>query len=166
MFGKCDNVQDDSETYGMFKGNGFYQKAYEHGQSISARAEMQWSFKDNVPSSRQFYIGGMYSVRGYEENFRGADKGLNISLEYAVPLNVKRSVSAFTFFDYGQLFGEDAESANANDALFSTGLGIKANIGKHVYANLTMGVPIKKHFDDGHKEPSSAKLHFTVNGQF
>lgn len=166
MFGKCDNVQDDSETYGMFKGNGFYQKAYEHGQSISTRADLQWSFKDNVPSSRQFYIGGMYSVRGYEENFRGADKGLNISFEYAVPLNVKRSVSAFTFLDYGQLFGEDAESSNANDALFSTGLGIKANIGKNVYANLTMGVPLKKHFDDGHKEPSNAKLHFTVNGQF
>lgn len=158
--------EDDSNTFGLFKTNGFYQKAYRHGQSISARGEFQWSAKDNVPSARQFYIGGMYSVRGYEENFRGADKGINLSVEYAVPLNEKRTVSAFTFLDYGQLFGEDAESANTNSSLFSTGIGIKANITKNIYANLTLGVPLKKHLDDGHEEPSSTKLHFTVTGQF
>lgn len=167
MVGKSkSDINDDSETYGLYKANGFYQKAYQHGQSISARGEMQWSNKDNVPSARQFYIGGMNSVRGYEENFRGADKGINLSFEYAVPLNEKKSISAFTFLDYGQLFGEDAESANANDALISTGVGIKANIGKNVYANLTLGIPLKKHFEDGKEEPSSAKLHFIVSGQF
>ena len=166
IVGKCDNVRDESTTYGLFKSNGFYQKVYQHGQNISARGELQWSSKDNVPSARQFYIGGMYSVRGYDENFRGADKGLCMSVEYAVPLNAKKTVSAYTFLDYGQLFGEDAESSNANDALFSTGLGVKANIGKNIFANLTMGVPLKKNLKDGHDEPSSVKFNFTVNGQF
>lgn len=160
------NIKDKNETYGLFKSNGFYQKVYKHGQNISARGELQWSSKDNVPSARQFYLGGMYSVRGYDENFRGADKGINLSFEYAVPMNAKKTVSAFTFLDYGQLFGEDAESSNANDALFSTGLGVKANIGKNVFANLTLGIPLKKNLSDGHEEPSSVKAHFTVNGQF
>ncbi|MCQ2373026.1 MAG: BamA/TamA family outer membrane protein [Phascolarctobacterium sp.] len=167
MLGRAkSDVHNDSETYGIFKTNGFYQKAYAHGQSISARGEAQWSSKDNVPSARQFYIGGANSVRGYEENFRGADKGINLSVEYAVPLNEKKTIKAFTFLDYGQLFGEDAESSNVNEALVSTGIGIKADIAKSIYANLTMGVPLKKHFDDGHKEPSSVKLHFMVSGQF
>lgn len=167
MLGKVESdVHDDSDTYCLFKTNGFYQKAYTHGQNISARGEAQWSSKDNVPSARQFYIGGMNSVRGYEENFRGADKGINLSVEYAVPLNEMKTISAFAFLDYGQLFGEDAESADTNEALFSTGIGVKANITKNIYANLTMGVPLKKHFDDGHQEPSSVKLHFMVSGQF
>lgn len=164
-FGKCDNVRDESESYGLYKGNGFYQKAYNHGQSISTRLEAQWSTKDNVPSSRQFYIGGMNSVRGYEENFRGADKGVNLSIEYGVPLNKKRNISAFTFLDYGRLFGEDAQSTNANRFLASTGLGIKASINKNIFANLSLGVPLKKHFDDGQGDASSARLHFTLTGQ-
>lgn len=166
MVGSCKDHAGEKETYGLYKGNGFYQKVYQHGQYISARGEAQWSTKDNVPSARQFYIGGMNTVRGYEENFRGADKGINLSFEYAVPLNRQRNLTAFTFLDYGQLFGEDAESANANEALFSTGVGIKANVGKNVFANLTLGVPLKKNFDDGHEEPSSVKLHFLVSGQF
>lgn len=166
LVGSCKDHDGEKETYGIYKANGFYQKVYGHGQNISARGEAQWSTKDNVPSARQFYIGGMNSVRGYEENFRGADKGLNLSFEYAVPLNAKRTISAFTFLDYGQLFGEDAESANTNSALFSTGLGIKANITKNIYANLAMGIPLKKNLDDGHEEPSSVKLHFLVSGQF
>lgn len=169
MVGKCDSDSDvnkDDSSYGLFKSNGFYQKAYKHGQSISARGELQWSCSDNVPSARQFYIGGMYSVRGYEENYRGSDKGFVISTEYSVPLNEKRNINAFTFLDYGKLYGEDAQSTNNNKWLLSTGLGIKANITKSIYANLTMGIPLKKHFTDYREEPSSVKLHFTLNGQF
>lgn len=159
-------VRDEKSTHTLFKSNGFYQKAYKHGQNISARAELQWSNKDNVASARQFYIGGMNTVRGYEESFRGADKGINLSVEYAVPLNEKKNFSAFTFLDYGKLFGEDAASTNANNSLISTGLGVKGSIGKNIYANLTMGVPLKRHFEDGLKEPSKAKLNFYVSGQF
>lgn len=160
------DVRDESQSYFLFKTNGFYQKAYQHGQNISARAEGQWSTRDNVPSARQFYIGGINTIRGYEESFRGSDKGINMSFEYAVPLNDKRTISGFTFLDYGQLFGEDAESANSNNSLYSTGLGIKANVAKNIYANLTMGIPLKRNLADGHKKPSKARLHFTLSGQF
>lgn len=157
---------DNKDKHFLFKTNGFYQKAYKHGQSISSRGEMQWSNKDNLPSARKFYLGGMNSVRGYEESFMGADKGLILSLEYAVPLNKKRTISAFTFLDYGQKFGEDAESARGNNNLYSTGLGIKANFTKNIYSNLTLGVPLKKHFVDRDDKISSARLHFVISGQF
>lgn len=160
------DIADKKKNHFIFKTNSFYQKAYKHGHNISARAEGQWSNKDDVPSARQFYIGGMNSIRGYEESFMGADKGINLSFEYAVPLNQKRTISAFTFFDYGRKFGEFAESSNANGSLFSTGLGIKATIGKNIYANMTLGVPLKRNLEDGHEEPSRARLHFMINGQF
>ena len=166
--GKIDSAVNDKDdkTFALFKANGFYQKAYKNGQSINVRGELQWTNKDYLPSARQFYLGGMYSVRGYEENFRGGDKGVVLSAEYAVPLNDKKNVSAFTFLDYGHLYGRDSESYEANKWLMSTGFGIKANITKNIYANLTMGIPLKKHLNDGHDEPSSVKLHFTLNGQF
>lgn len=169
MYGKVDHdgLNDKGEdNYFLFKSNSFYQKAYVPGQSISARIEGQWSARQNVASARQFYFGGMNTVRGYKESYMGADKGINMSFEYVVPINQKRTISAFTFFDYGHKFGEDAESTYSNKDLYSTGLGIKANITKNIFANLTMGVPLKKHFDDGHKEPSSARVNFIISGQF
>ena len=44
---------------------------YNAGQMLSARLDAQWSADDYLLSAEQFYIGGMYSVRGYEESFLG-----------------------------------------------------------------------------------------------
>ena len=69
--------------------------------------ELQKSFKENVPSSRAFYIGGMNTVRGYYENFMAADGGFFLSTEYQVPITKDKKTSAYVFMDYGRLFGEN-----------------------------------------------------------
>lgn len=64
---------------------------------LSARLDAQWSPDDYLTSAEQFYIGGMYSVRGYEESYLGGDSGYSASLEYSVPLDKAKTTSAFAF---------------------------------------------------------------------
>ena len=165
IYGTYDSVDKDDNFF-CYKGTGLYQKAYSHGHMISARAELQHSSKDNLISSRQFYIGGMYSVRGYKENYLGGDGGLNFSAEYSVPVTKDKNTSVFTFFDYGQVWGEVAESNNRERILSSLGLGVKTTLAKKYYASLSMGFPLGTHYAGKAEYVSKTRLHFVVNGQF
>lgn len=159
-----DGEQND---YFFYKGLGLYQKAYQHGQSILAKTELQMSANDDTASSRNFYIGGAYSVRGYKENFTGGNSGYLLSAEYAVPITKDRTASAFTFMDYGstKLNGkEGAQSADEQHILFSVGIGVKATIAKQYFASLTLGCPLRRNWE--YNTPSKTRLHFTISGQF
>lgn len=156
-----DGTQND---YFFYKGLGLYQKAYQHGQSILVKTDTQWSANDNTASSRNFYIGGAYSVRGYKENYTGSQSGLLFSTEYSVPITKDRAASAFTFFDYGHTYGEGAQSDSAKHVLYSVGIGVKATIAKQYYASVTLGCPLKKDMD--YDKASKTRIHFTVSGQF
>lgn len=154
----------DTKNYFYYKGLGLYQKAYQHGQSILVKTEVQRSSNDYVPSSRDFYIGGAYSVRGYKENYTGSDSGLSFSAEYAVPIVKDRTASAFTFFDYGHTYGEGAQSDNARHVLASAGIGVKATIAKKYFASVTLGCPLRRDWEIN--KPSKTRIHFNVSGQF
>lgn len=154
----------ESNDFFYYKGLGLYQKAYQHGQSILVKTEVQRSCNDYVPSSRDFYIGGAYSVRGYKENYTGSDSGLLFSAEYAVPVTKDKSVSAFTFLDYGHTYAKGAQSDNVNHVLASTGIGVKATIAKQYYASLTLGCPLRRDWEVD--KASKTRIHFTVSGQF
>ena len=153
---------DDSKNFGFYKFNGLYQKQYTTGQSVNLRADAQWSGTDGMVSARQYYIGGMYSVRGYEENYLGGDSGFTFSAEYQVPV-IAGSTNAFTFFDYGHVYS-NAQSNDADSILASVGLGLRSNIGKNCSASLTLGVPLRREFQA--ETVSKTRLHFMVSGQF
>ena len=126
------------------------------------RADAQWSGNKGMVSSRQFYMGGMYSVRGYKENYLGGDSGFTFSAEYAVPV-INRNTSAFTFFDYGHVYS-NAQSDEQKDVLASVGLGVRSTINQTFSASLTLGIPLQRHFMT--EDVSSTRLHFIVSGQF
>lgn len=107
-FGNWDNIDAVSKNFGKYFFNSFFQKAYAHGQMLSGRLDFQFSSTNYLPSAEQFYIGGVYSVRGYEESKLGGDSGYSASLEYAVPMDDDKKVTAFTFFDYGSVHGDNA----------------------------------------------------------
>lgn len=150
-----------TQNFGFYKGNAMYQKAYQQGQMLSARADWQWS-NNQMVSSRQYYIGGMYSVRGYKENYLGGDSGFTGSLEYSVPLGNK-NINGFTFFDYGHVYS-NGQTDNVDNILSSTGFGVRSNIGKNCSASLTLGIPLKREFPA--ETVSKTRLHFMVSGQF
>ena len=156
------SMLEDSQNFGFYKFNGLYQKLYAGGQMINLRADAQWSGSEGMVSSRQFYMGGMYSVRGYKENFLGGDSGFTFSAEYSIPV-INRNTNAFTFFDYGHVYG-NGQSDDQHSIFASLGLGIRSTINQYCSASLTLGVPLQRSFVAD--EVSKTRLHFIVSGQF
>lgn len=154
--------EPSNKHFGFYKFNGMYQKLYQAGQMWNLRADAQWSGSDGMVSSRQFYMGGMYSVRGYKENFLGGDSGFTFSAEYAVPV-INKNTSAFTFFDYGHVYG-NGQSDDQHNVLSSVGLGLRSTINQYISASLTLGIPLQREFVS--ETASRTRLHFIVSGQF
>ena len=157
-----DMSAQNSQNFGFYKFNAMYQKLYKAGQMWSLRADAQWSGSEGMVSSRQFYMGGMYSVRGYKENYLGGDSGFTFSAEYAVPV-INKNTSAFTFFDYGHVYG-NGQSDDQHNVLSSVGLGIRGTINQYCSASLILGIPLQREFSA--EKVSKTRLHFIVNGQF
>lgn len=159
-FGDWKNIDGQSERFGIYHMNFLYQKRYDGGQMLQARFDGQMTSEDYLPSSERFYIGGAYSVRGYEESFLSGDKGYAASVEYSVPLDRHRYLSAFTFFDYGQVFGE---SAFDDYTLAGTGVGLRVGY-KESYGSLTLGVPLRRELNG--EKVSKTRIHFTFSTSF
>ena len=151
-----------TQNFGFYKLNAMYQKLYKAGQMWNLRADAQWSGSEGMVSSRQFYMGGMYSVRGYKENFLGGDSGFTFSAEYAVPV-INRNTNAFGFFDYGHVYG-NGQSDDQHNVLASVGLGVRSTINQYCSASLILGIPLQREFSA--EEVSKTRLHFIVSGQF
>lgn len=151
-----------TQNFGFYKLNAMYQKLYKAGQMWNLRADAQWSGSEGMVSSRQFYMGGMYSVRGYKENFLGGDSGFTFSAEYAVPV-INRNTNAFGFFDYGHVYG-NGQSDDQHNVLASVGLGVRSTINQYCSASLILGVPLQREFSA--EEVSKTRLHFIVSGKF
>lgn len=155
-----------SMHYNLYKLSGLYQKLYQHGQQLGLRLDGQLSATKNLRSARQYYIGGMYSVRGYQESFMGADSGVSLSAEYSVPLTKDNRLTGFTFFDFGYVFGEGAESNNIDRMLYSTGVGVRAAVGKNVNGVVSLGVPLKRSFASKVDKADAVRLNFMLTAQF
>lgn len=156
----------DSQNFTMYKLSALYQKYYGNGSNFLVRLDGQYSFKDNVVSSRQFFLGGMYSVRGYPENYMSADSGISLNFEYGMPIAHSKKVRGFWFFDYGRLFGENGESNKKDRYLVSSGLGVRAQMGKNVSGTLSFGFPLKKNFSAKNDRVSPVRVNFIVTAQF
>lgn len=147
-----------------------------------ARLQNQYT-PSHINSVEQFQLGGMYSVRGFNEGALLGDVGYNLSLElmHAVPylpekinipyskgkkfeLRLKNRINFSTFYDQG--FAKDLHqgtSSNYTNFIQSVGAGIKINLSKTLMANFYLGVPLgRQRFDD----QNSVKFHFNVSSFF
>lgn len=155
-------TEASSQKFGFYKFNGIYQKLYTAGQMLNVRADAQWSGTSDMTSSRQFYMGGMYSVRGYKENYIGGDSGYIVSVEYQMPV-FNKDTAAFTFFDYGHVYG-NGQSADSDRILSSVGLGLQTSISNKYTARLTLGLPLRREFQG--ETVKKERVHFMISGQF
>ena len=160
FFSRRDDVGNVRNSAAIYKFDSFYQKRFSNMQTFNFRFDGQITSKKLLGSSDRYYIGGVNSVRGYEESFIGGEKGLSGSLEYQVPVTKDKRLKVFPFFDFGYVSGE---SIVDEKMICSTGIGIAANL-KHFNANLTWGVPLTKHFEGQHV--NSSRLHFSVTSFF
>ncbi len=138
------------------------------------RARGQWTADELMPSSEQFQVGGMSSVRGYPEGLLIGDEGYFGSIEYTFPVSeaarLDPTVNPFTerwrgvlFFDHGAAFPfkGNNEPIDDDDFLTSAGGGVSINLGKRLQARLLVGFPLSSR-DDGEDDP---RLHFYIQTQ-
>ncbi len=107
-----------------------------------------------LPSSEQFSIGGMATIRGYEEGRLTGDQGYCFNVEVSEQINEK--LQGFIFLDHGGVFPYkgNEEEINHDDYLTSTGLGFLVNIKKNLTGKIVLGLPLE--LDD---EPA---FHFSL----
>lgn len=121
------------------------------------RAYGQYTNEKDLPSSEQFSVGGIATVRGYEESELSGDKGYFASLEYGFPLSKdKQSLRGFVFYDYGAVYN----SYNLNgdrSYISSTGAGLEF-FHKGWYGKVALGIPLEDSGDNIHK--SKTRTHF------
>ena len=160
VFSRRDDALNERNSATIYKFDSFYQKRFSNGQSLNFRFDAQVTSKKILGSSDRYFIGGVNSVRGYEESFLGGEKGLSGSLEYQIPVTKDKRLKIFPFFDFGYVSGDSVVDVKS---IYSTGLGITANL-KHVNATLSWGIPLKKHFEGQHI--NSSRVHFSVTGFF
>lgn len=154
------NIDGVSDKARLYRLGAFWQKRYGHGQFWQARLDGQWSSSENLAASDRFFIGGVNSVRGYEEGFIGGEKGLTAGIEYHIPLSKGRHFSVFPFFDWGTVSGETAPE---HRTLMSAGIGIEARY-KHLYGAVTAGFPFKKEFYEN--QVAGTRVDFTLSAAF
>ena len=131
------------------------------------RGSGQLSDSDQLPSSEQFQIGGLSTVRGYSEGLLIGDDGYFVSTELHLPIPVPQDdysikytnkVKGVIFVDHGGAFPYKAgESINHEDYLTSVGFGFVINISKYLTGRLNWGIPLANRDKDGHKD---MRFHF------
>ncbi|MBQ3033494.1 MAG: ShlB/FhaC/HecB family hemolysin secretion/activation protein, partial [Deferribacterales bacterium] len=129
---------------------GFFEKFYLEGafyQNIFSTLRLNFYVSGQYASeemfaSEKFYIGGVYSVRGYENGVNSGDHGLRISAELESEIYIPQ-ISALVFYDKGWVKNRSIKYAGYKDAsLDSVGVGIRIYPFKGFTVKLDYGVPV------------------------
>jgi len=148
----------------------YYRAYYQHQYFYPVSKSFTLAFNNEIgyghgygnkdfPVFKNYYAGGIGSVRGYETSTLGPRDANGIAIggaskfvgnmEFIFPLpgsGVDRTVRLFTFFDYGNVFAE-GQPYKLGEMRYSTGFGLSwlSPIGP---LKISMGFPIKRKAQD------------------
>lgn len=146
--------QASGEYYGAYL---MRRQSLPDAQYLLLRAYGQYTSKNELPSSEQFSVGGIATVRGYEESELSGDKGWFGSVEYGFPLTEdKQSLRGFVFYDHGVVYNNYALDTVRN-YISSTGVGLEFSH-KGWYGKVALGIPLKDSGDNINS--SKTRTHF------
>lgn len=126
------------------------------------KSEFQISNR-NLLSSEQFGLGGLYTVRGYDERVINTDNAFLLSGELRTPpIGVfkknptrpqEEMLQFLTFVDYGFGINHQAYPGEKNYLyLLSTGFGLRYRFKHHVNWRVDWGIPIHRHIQKDVKQ--------------
>lgn len=146
-YGESEVVKD--KDYAIYNGSLIRLQYFENGNNLIFRSSWQQSNTTDLPSSEQFTVGGVASVRGYTEGLLSGDAGYALSAEYAYPIHsidgLGKHSKFFVFADHGAAFpyrGDDGSKSKHEDFLASIGFGLDLDLFESVALKLSVGVPL------------------------
>ncbi len=160
LMGSANSGKDeysDPGTSNEFKKYNIYlenQRLLKDRTIFTFKSYLQLSNDKLLPSSEQFSLGGMSTVRGYKEGKLIGDQGYFLSLELSKP--VSNNINYFVFLDHGGVFpykGNDEDITN-DDYLMGIGNGFTINFTENISGKFVLGVPFK-----GEEKP---RIHFAL----
>ncbi len=129
-------------------------------------------------ASEAMQIGGIASVRGYDEGYYIGDYGVTASFEYRTPIPglkqilpekygfISDSIQLAGFYDFGWIGNRYQGSlpSGRTDYLMSIGPGVVVKLTKYISANLYWGFPIGKATQNyiGARDTTPCRFHFTL----
>ncbi|MGM0603388.1 MAG: ShlB/FhaC/HecB family hemolysin secretion/activation protein [Bacillota bacterium] len=127
------------------KYNGYFEKQNIFNSSmLKLNAYLQLTNNKLLPSSEQFSLGGMSTVRGFKEGKLTGDQGYYLSAELSRKFESGREY--FVFLDHGGVFPYkgNEEDIDKDDYLTSTGQGINFSFGRNISAQIVFALPLDK----------------------
>lgn len=117
--------------------------------NLKARAQTAGG-RDVLPSSEQFQVGGVNTVRGYAEGVMLADQGagamgeLQFNITDYLP-KIIDNASLYGFFDYSYIFNTDSfvQVAGLDKDLYSAGGGLRLGLLGHIEGNIAFARTLK-----------------------
>lgn len=165
--------QNTSAEYGYVRGR--LQRQFDLPQDFTfvAAGEMQYSAQRLLPSE-QYGVGGIDTVRGYEQAASIGDRAYVLSLELAAPpfsvldslagTDLKDSMQLFAFGDWGKTKTVDyVDGETSVQVLSSFGWGVRYEITPYVAAEMVHAFP-RRTLRDGAYATSNEddRLHFSI----
>ncbi|MEN6567074.1 MAG: ShlB/FhaC/HecB family hemolysin secretion/activation protein [Veillonellales bacterium] len=131
------------------------QQALADDRSLIWRLSGQMTDKSELPSTEQFSLGGMSSVKGFTEGMLSGDQGYYAGLEYDFPLQFSQQIKGMVFMDHGYTYNSFDNGAQSRDYLTSTGFGVILNCAPNIFGKVVVGFPL-----NSSREHDTTRIHF------
>lgn len=139
--GSVTGAQFDKQFF-YWRGDATYVHTFKHGFELLARVSIQIADRSLV-LSQQFPIGGIYSVRGYPQDFEVANDGIFASTEFKIPLYQGNlgNLSLVSFVDVANISNNslfDKSSLSTADV----GISLQYRLRHSLNINITWAYPL------------------------
>jgi hemolysin activation/secretion protein len=149
--------------------DGFINYFLENDWLLRGVAEVQLSDDALIPGE-QFGLGGMYSIRGFEERAVSSDSGLRLTAEvWSPPLEIIKDLRVLAFVDYGYMDRETTFAGeDSSDSIMSIGVGSRWNWKESINLAVDYGYVVNEaeHLKGTEADHGNAKFHVNLLVRF
>ncbi|VAX37314.1 hypothetical protein MNBD_UNCLBAC01-362 [hydrothermal vent metagenome] len=171
LTGSFNDFSNGDRTFLRYNGDLDWQSSWYKNVRLGVKGKLQLASDELIPSSEQFQLGGVSSIRGYPEGMLVGDNGYAFMTQISIPVEWMNKIPkvknfrSFVFTDFGQIFilVNDAVINQNQDFIAGVGGGISYDFWKNLSGKVTLGVPIVSHpFND----KDSLRTHFYMQAKF
>ena len=145
ILGATDNRELPDSSFFSWNGQGQYVRSLSKNTLLVFSGDLQIATEELVPLEK-FGLGGLYSVRGYRQDFLLTDNAVFTSAEIQLPIfnveKVEGILQIIPFIDFGIGWNSGEISDRDPNHLLGVGLGLQWRMKNKFSARLDWGIPL------------------------